>query len=77
MNQNTKTLILPKENRKEQRGYDKYLHQLRHRAKNCFLSLKRWRDCNSLCQDCGGFYRRGTMYRYLGCYLCLTLVDTI
>ncbi len=36
-------VIPPKKNRKEQRGYDKYLYKLRHLAENCFLSLKRWR----------------------------------
>ena len=36
-------VIPPKENRKEQRGYDKYLYKLRHLVENCFLSLKRWR----------------------------------
>lgn len=37
-------VIPPKKNRKEQRGYDKYLYKLRHLVENCFLSLKRWRD---------------------------------
>ena len=36
-------VIPPKKNRKEQRGYDKYLYKLRHLVENCFLSLKRWR----------------------------------
>ena len=36
-------MIPPKKNRKEQRGYDKYLYKLRHSVENCFLVLKRWR----------------------------------
>ena len=36
-------VIPSKKNRKEQRGYDKYLYKLRHLVGNCFLSLKRWR----------------------------------
>ena len=36
-------VIPPKKNRKEQRGYDKYLYKLRRLAENCFLSLKRRR----------------------------------
>ena len=36
-------MIPPKKNRKEQRGYDKYLDKLRHSVENCFLVLKRWR----------------------------------
>ena len=33
-------LIPPKENRKEEREYDKYLYKLRHLIENCFLVLK-------------------------------------
>ena len=36
-------MIPPKKNRREQRGYDKYLYKLRHLVENCFLALKRWR----------------------------------
>ena len=36
-------VIPPKKNRKEQRGYDKYLYKLRHMVENAFLHLKRWR----------------------------------
>ena len=36
-------MIPPKKNRKEQRGYDRYLYKLRHLVETCFLSLKRWR----------------------------------
>ena len=36
-------VIPPKKNRREQRGYDKYLYKLRHLVENCFLALKRWR----------------------------------
>jgi transposase len=36
-------VIPPKKNRKAQRGYDKYLYQLRHLVENAFLHLKQWR----------------------------------
>jgi len=36
-------VIPPKKNRKEQRGYDKYLYRLRHLVENAFLQLKQWR----------------------------------
>ena len=36
-------VIPPKKNRKEQRGYDKYLYRLRHLVENAFLKLKQWR----------------------------------
>jgi transposase len=35
-------VIPPKENRKEQRYYDKYIYKLRHIVENAFLELKRW-----------------------------------
>lgn len=36
-------VIPPRRNRKEQRGYDRYLYRLRHLVENAFLKLKRWR----------------------------------
>ena len=38
-----RVVIPPKKNRKVQRGYDKYLYQLRHLVENAFLQLKQWR----------------------------------
>jgi len=43
ISQNTKIVIPPKKNRREQREYDKYLYKLRHLVENAFLHLKRWR----------------------------------
>jgi transposase len=42
-NQGMITVIPPRNNRKEQRFYDKYLYKLRHLVENAFLILKRWR----------------------------------
>jgi len=37
-------VVIPsKQNRKQQREYDKYLYKLRHLVENAFLALKRWR----------------------------------
>lgn len=38
-----KPVIPPKRNRKNKRGYDRYLYRLRHLVENAFLSIKRWR----------------------------------
>ena len=38
-----RVVIPPKSNRKEQRGYDKYLYKLRHLVENTILKLKGWR----------------------------------
>jgi len=38
-----RVVIPPKANRKEQRGYDKYLYKLRHLVENAILKLKGWR----------------------------------
>ena len=38
-----KIVVPPKNNRKHQRDYGKYLYKLRHLVKNAFLHLKRWR----------------------------------
>ncbi len=41
--QDMKVVIPPRKHRKIQRGYDRYLYQLRHLVENAFLHLKRWR----------------------------------
>ena len=41
--QKTVVVIPPKNNRKEQRAYDKQLYKFRHLVENAFLHLKRWR----------------------------------
>ena len=43
LQQDMKTVIPPKSNRKHQRHYDKHLYKLRHLVENAFLYLKRWR----------------------------------
>jgi len=43
VSQNMKTVIPPRNNRKEQREYDKDIYRLRHLIENTFLLLKRWR----------------------------------
>ena len=42
--QGMKSVIPPKKNRKEQRGYDKHLYKARHLVENAFLEIKRWRS---------------------------------
>jgi len=42
-NQEIEPVIPPKNNRKEQREYDKDLYKLRHLIENAFLHLKQWR----------------------------------
>ena len=36
-------VVPPKSNRKEKRGYDRALYQLRHLVENGFLEFKQWR----------------------------------
>jgi len=36
-------VIPPRRNRREQRGYDRYLYRLRHLVENGFCEFKRWR----------------------------------
>jgi transposase len=43
LNQGIKSVIPPKNNRKDQREYDTDIYNLRHLVENAFLHLKRWR----------------------------------
>ncbi|MGC4095653.1 MAG: IS5 family transposase [Nitrospira sp.] len=40
-------VIPPKSNRKEQRGYDRYLYKFRHLVENAILKLKQWRGIST------------------------------
>ena len=42
-NQGMQAQIPPRNNRKEQRTFDKHLYRHRHLVENAFLHLKRWR----------------------------------
>ena len=43
LSQAMEPVIPAKKNRIDQRNYDRYLYQLRHRVENAFMSLKQWR----------------------------------
>ena len=43
LNQDIKSVIPPKNNRKDQREYDTDIYNLRHLVENAFLHLRRWR----------------------------------
>lgn len=42
-NQGIQARILLRQNRKEQRDYDKYLYRRRHLVENAFLHINQWR----------------------------------